>query len=72
MYADMSPMHVEDVFLIADSKSLAFQTAVQRIVMECVNCEISLLKRNVKMNDYSKAGVEVIFPHYHQTCILTF
>lgn len=28
--------------------------------MECVNCEISLLKRNVKMNDYSKAGVEVL------------
>ncbi|XP_070772644.1 cilia- and flagella-associated protein 46 [Enoplosus armatus] len=31
----------------------------QRIIMECVNCEISLLKREAKMNDYSKASVEI-------------
>ncbi|XP_035810814.2 cilia- and flagella-associated protein 46 isoform X2 [Amphiprion ocellaris] len=30
----------------------------QRIVMECVNCEINLLKKEAKMNDYSKASVE--------------
>nr|XP_046258124.1 cilia- and flagella-associated protein 46 isoform X1 [Scatophagus argus] len=30
----------------------------QRIVMECVNCEINLLKRDAKMNDYSKVSVE--------------
>lgn len=28
--------------------------------MECVNCEINLLKKNSKMNDYSKATVEVL------------
>lgn len=28
--------------------------------MGCVNCEINLLKRDVKMNDYSKASVEVL------------
>lgn len=28
--------------------------------MECVSCEINLLKRDVKMNDYSKAGTEVL------------
>ncbi|XP_035982462.1 cilia- and flagella-associated protein 46 [Fundulus heteroclitus] len=30
----------------------------QRIIMECVNCEINLLKKEAKMNDYSKASVE--------------
>lgn len=28
--------------------------------MECVNCEINLLKKEAKMNDYSKASVEVL------------
>ncbi|XP_075891746.1 cilia- and flagella-associated protein 46 isoform X3 [Nelusetta ayraudi] len=43
---------------LKELKSGVDATAAQRVVMECVNCEISLLKRNVKMNDYSKAGVE--------------
>uniref|UniRef100_A0A087XKH0 Cilia and flagella associated protein 46 n=1 Tax=Poecilia formosa TaxID=48698 RepID=A0A087XKH0_POEFO len=30
----------------------------QRIMMECVNCEINLLKKRAKMNNYSKASVE--------------
>ncbi|XP_051816052.1 cilia- and flagella-associated protein 46 isoform X2 [Acanthochromis polyacanthus] len=30
----------------------------QRIIMECVNCEINLLKKEAKMNEYSKASVE--------------
>lgn len=29
-------------------------------MMECVSCEINLLKREAKMNDYSKASVEVL------------
>lgn len=28
--------------------------------MECVNCEINLMRREAKMNDYSKASVEVL------------
>lgn len=28
--------------------------------MECINCEINLMKKEAKMNDYSKAGVEVL------------
>ncbi|KAM4729450.1 cilia- and flagella-associated protein 46 [Anableps anableps] len=30
----------------------------QRIIMDCVNCEINLQKKGAKMNDYSKASVE--------------
>ncbi|XP_040906348.1 cilia- and flagella-associated protein 46 [Toxotes jaculatrix] len=30
----------------------------QRIIMECVSCEINLLRKEAKMNDYSKASVE--------------
>ncbi|XP_041867180.1 cilia- and flagella-associated protein 46 isoform X2 [Melanotaenia boesemani] len=30
----------------------------QRIIMDCVNCELNLLKKEAKMNDYSKASVE--------------
>ncbi|MEQ2248261.1 hypothetical protein ILYODFUR_017428, partial [Ilyodon furcidens] len=30
----------------------------QRIIMECVNCEMNLLKTEAKLNDYSKASVE--------------
>ncbi|KAM9345441.1 cilia- and flagella-associated protein 46 [Symphorus nematophorus] len=30
----------------------------QRIIMECVSCEINLLKKEAKMNVYSKASVE--------------
>ncbi|XP_043992577.1 cilia- and flagella-associated protein 46 isoform X2 [Gambusia affinis] len=30
----------------------------QRVMMQCVNCEINLLKIGAKMNDYSKASVE--------------
>ncbi|XP_039478106.1 cilia- and flagella-associated protein 46 isoform X2 [Oreochromis aureus] len=33
-------------------------TVSQRLVMECVQGEINLLKKEVKMNDYSKASVE--------------
>lgn len=40
--------------------SLSFQTTGQRMIMECIKCEINLLTRDVKMNDYSKAGVEVL------------
>ncbi|KAF0027185.1 hypothetical protein F2P81_019926 [Scophthalmus maximus] len=32
----------------------------QRIIMECVNSEINLLEKEAKMNDYSKARVEVL------------
>ncbi|XP_071380722.1 cilia- and flagella-associated protein 46 [Centroberyx affinis] len=34
-------------------------TVGQCIIMECVQCELSLLKKEGKMNDYSKACVEV-------------
>ncbi|CAJ1066948.1 LOW QUALITY PROTEIN: cilia- and flagella-associated protein 46 [Xyrichtys novacula] len=30
----------------------------QRIIMECVKCEINVLKKEAKMDDYSKASVE--------------
>ncbi|KAK7901384.1 hypothetical protein WMY93_018153 [Mugilogobius chulae] len=30
----------------------------QRIIIECISCEISLLKKEAKMNEYSKSGVE--------------
>lgn len=39
---------------------LSFQTVGQRVIMECVNCEINLQKRQGKINDYSKASVEVL------------
>ncbi|XP_042358180.1 cilia- and flagella-associated protein 46 [Plectropomus leopardus] len=43
---------------LKELKSARGASIGQHIIMECVNCEISLLKRDVKMNDYSKAGVE--------------
>lgn len=61
----MSNMYL---LLLLTQKLLAFQTAVHRIVIECVNCEISLLKRNVKMNDYSNVGVEVL--HHFPSIII--
>ncbi|KAM7408201.1 hypothetical protein PAMA_002070 [Pampus argenteus] len=39
-------------------KSMGEASISQRIIMECVNCEINLLKKEAKMNDYSKASVE--------------
>ncbi|KAM7385133.1 hypothetical protein PAMP_001229 [Pampus punctatissimus] len=39
-------------------KSTGEASISQRIIMECVNCEINLLKKEAKMNDYSKASVE--------------
>lgn len=42
---------------------ICFQSVGQRVIMECVSCEINLLKRDVKMNDYSKASVTVL--HHH-------
>ncbi|XP_073337460.1 cilia- and flagella-associated protein 46 isoform X1 [Pagrus major] len=43
---------------LKELKSMGEATTGQRIMMECVNCEINLLKREAKMNDYSKASVE--------------
>lgn len=37
-----------------------FQSVGQRLIMECVNSEINLLKRDTTMNVYSRAGVEVL------------
>ncbi|XP_044070722.1 cilia- and flagella-associated protein 46 isoform X2 [Siniperca chuatsi] len=43
---------------LKELKSVGDVSVGQRIIMECVNCEINLLKREAKMNDYSKASVE--------------
>ncbi|XP_049456510.1 cilia- and flagella-associated protein 46 isoform X3 [Epinephelus fuscoguttatus] len=43
---------------LKELKSAGEASIGQRIIMECVNCEINLLKREAKMNDYSKASVE--------------
>ncbi|KAM8739310.1 cilia- and flagella-associated protein 46 isoform 1-T1 [Acanthopagrus schlegelii] len=43
---------------LKELKSMGEATTGQRIMMECVSCEINLLKREAKMNDYSKASVE--------------
>ncbi|KAI3362965.1 hypothetical protein L3Q82_011639 [Scortum barcoo] len=43
---------------LKELKTVGDASIGQRIIMECVNCEINLLKREAKMNDYSKASVE--------------
>ncbi|XP_008297596.1 tetratricopeptide repeat protein 40 [Stegastes partitus] len=43
---------------LKELKSMGEASTGQRIIMECVNCEISLLKKEATMNDYSKASVE--------------
>ncbi|XP_047458245.1 cilia- and flagella-associated protein 46 isoform X2 [Mugil cephalus] len=43
---------------LKELKSSGEASMGQRIIMECVNCEINLLKKGAKMNDYSKATVE--------------
>ncbi|CAK6962375.1 cilia- and flagella-associated protein 46 [Scomber scombrus] len=43
---------------LKELKSAGEATIGQRIIMECINCEINLLKKEAKMNDYSKASVE--------------
>ncbi|KAF3842490.1 hypothetical protein F7725_024441, partial [Dissostichus mawsoni] len=39
-------------------QEVAADSIGQLILIECVNCEINLLKREAKINDYSKASVE--------------
>uniref|UniRef100_UPI0037E7646D cilia- and flagella-associated protein 46 n=1 Tax=Semicossyphus pulcher TaxID=241346 RepID=UPI0037E7646D len=43
---------------LKELKSAGEPSNGQRIIMECVNCEINILKSEAKMNDYSKASVE--------------
>ncbi|XP_026165910.1 cilia- and flagella-associated protein 46 isoform X3 [Mastacembelus armatus] len=43
---------------LKELKSAGEASTGQRIIMECINCEISLLKKEAKMNEYSKASVE--------------
>ncbi|XP_030603277.1 cilia- and flagella-associated protein 46 isoform X2 [Archocentrus centrarchus] len=43
---------------LKELKSSGEASVGQRIVMECVHCEINLLKKEAKMNEYSKASVE--------------
>ncbi|XP_074502975.1 cilia- and flagella-associated protein 46 isoform X2 [Sebastes fasciatus] len=43
---------------LKELKSAGEASVGQRIIMECINCENNLLKREAKMNDYSKASVE--------------
>ncbi|XP_029962388.1 cilia- and flagella-associated protein 46 [Salarias fasciatus] len=43
---------------LKELKSVGEASADQRIIMECVNCELNLLKKDAKMSDYSKASVE--------------
>ncbi|XP_044228761.1 cilia- and flagella-associated protein 46 isoform X1 [Thunnus albacares] len=43
---------------LKELKSVEEASIGQRIIMECINCEINLLKKEAKMNDYSKASVE--------------
>ncbi|XP_063348312.1 cilia- and flagella-associated protein 46 [Pelmatolapia mariae] len=43
---------------LKELKSSGEASVSQRLVMECVQGEINLLKKEVKMNDYSKASVE--------------
>ncbi|XP_029377626.1 cilia- and flagella-associated protein 46 [Echeneis naucrates] len=43
---------------LKELKSAREASVGQRIIMECVNCEIKLLKTEAKINVYSKAGVE--------------
>lgn len=39
--------------------------------MECVNCELNLLKKQAKINENSKAGVEVLYhiPELFSMCL---
>ncbi|KAM4591923.1 cilia- and flagella-associated protein 46-like [Odontesthes bonariensis] len=43
---------------VKELKSAGEANVGQRILTECVNCEINLLKNEAKMADYSKASVE--------------
>ncbi|XP_074531827.1 cilia- and flagella-associated protein 46 isoform X2 [Halichoeres trimaculatus] len=43
---------------LKELKSAEEASNSQRIIMECVNCEINVLKREAKMDDCSKANVE--------------
>ncbi|KAM6916250.1 cilia- and flagella-associated protein 46 [Xenentodon cancila] len=43
---------------LKELKSAGEANVDQRVLMECVNCELSLLKKGAKMNEYSKAGIE--------------
>ncbi|XP_026046614.1 cilia- and flagella-associated protein 46 isoform X3 [Astatotilapia calliptera] len=43
---------------LKELKSSGEASVSQRLVMECVQGEINLLKKEMKMNDYSKASVE--------------
>ncbi|KAF3708572.1 Cilia- and flagella-associated protein 46 [Channa argus] len=43
---------------LKELKSMPETSVGQRLIMECVNCEINLLKKGAKMDDYSKASVE--------------
>ncbi|XP_034754581.1 cilia- and flagella-associated protein 46 isoform X3 [Etheostoma cragini] len=43
---------------LKELKSLGEASIGQRIIMDCINCENNLLKKEAKMNDYSKSSVE--------------
>ncbi|KAK2823968.1 hypothetical protein Q5P01_021143 [Channa striata] len=43
---------------LKELKSVGETSIGQRLIMECVNCEINLLKKGAKMDDYSKTSVE--------------
>ncbi|XP_076025398.1 cilia- and flagella-associated protein 46 [Genypterus blacodes] len=43
---------------LKELKSAGEATIGERIIMECVNCELNLLKKQAKINEYSKADVE--------------
>ncbi|XP_032397492.1 cilia- and flagella-associated protein 46 isoform X2 [Etheostoma spectabile] len=43
---------------LKELKSSGEASIGQHIIMECINCENNLLKREAKMNDYSKSSVE--------------
>ncbi|XP_027134224.1 cilia- and flagella-associated protein 46 isoform X3 [Larimichthys crocea] len=50
--------HKEAAKCLKELKSAEEASIGQRIIMECVSCEINLLKTETKMNAYSKASVE--------------
>ncbi|XP_034040296.1 cilia- and flagella-associated protein 46 [Thalassophryne amazonica] len=50
--------HKVAVTCLKELKSVREASVGQRIIMECVKCELSLLKKEAKMNDYSKDTVE--------------
>ncbi|CAG6017918.1 unnamed protein product [Menidia menidia] len=43
---------------LKELQSAGEASADQRVMMECVNCELNLLKKKAHMKDYSKASVE--------------